>query len=59
MILEQLGVYGWRKQDENLVLTSLLTGDPLLMRISMMIRYMRSLGGGGGEICAMVATSYG
>ena len=30
-LLEQLGVYGWSLDDENLVLASLLTGDPLLM----------------------------
>ncbi|MBT3381182.1 MAG: AAA domain-containing protein [Lentisphaerae bacterium] len=30
-LLEQLGVYGWSVVDENLVLASLLTGDPLLM----------------------------
>ena len=31
MILEKLGVFGWKEQDENLVLASLLTGDPLLL----------------------------
>jgi len=31
MILEQLGIYGWQPQEENLLLTSLLTGDPLLL----------------------------
>ena len=31
MILEKLGIYGWSDQDENLVLSSLLTGDPLLL----------------------------
>ena len=31
MILEQLGIFGWKEQDENLVLASLLTGDPLLL----------------------------
>ena len=30
-ILNQLGIYGWREEDENLILASLLTGDPLLM----------------------------
>jgi ATPase family associated with various cellular activities (AAA) len=30
-ILNQLGIYGWKEQDENLILSSLLTGDPLLM----------------------------
>ena len=30
-ILNQLGIYGWPESDENLVLASLLTGDPLLM----------------------------
>ena len=30
-ILKELGIYGWTLQDENLVLASLLTGDPLLM----------------------------
>lgn len=31
MLLEQLGIYGWKKEDENLILSSLLTGDPLLL----------------------------
>ncbi len=31
MLLEQLGIYGWKTQDENLLLASLLTGDPLLL----------------------------
>ena len=31
MIMEQLGIYGWKDHDENLVLASLLTGDPLLL----------------------------
>jgi MoxR-like ATPase len=31
MILNQLGIFGWKKADENLVLASLLTGDPLLL----------------------------
>lgn len=31
MILEKLGIYGWKEQDENLVMASLLTGDPLLL----------------------------
>ena len=31
MILQQLGTYGWKEADENLVLASLLTGDPLLL----------------------------
>lgn len=31
MILNKLGIYGWKEQDENLILASLLTGDPLLM----------------------------
>lgn len=30
-LLEQLGIYGWSLEDENLALASLLTGDPLLM----------------------------
>ena len=30
-ILNQLGIYGWKEQEENLILASLLTGDPLLM----------------------------
>ena len=30
-ILNQLGIYGWKEQDENLIMASLLTGDPLLM----------------------------
>ena len=30
-MMEQLGVYGWKQEDENLALASLLTGDPLLM----------------------------
>lgn len=31
MYLEQLGVFGWSERDENLLLASLLTGDPLLL----------------------------
>lgn len=31
MLLEQLGIYGWTDWDENLLLSSLLTGDPLLL----------------------------
>jgi len=31
MIMQQLGIYGWNEADENLVLASLLTGDPLLL----------------------------
>ena len=31
MLLEKLGIFGWKEQDENLVLSSLLTGDPLLL----------------------------
>ena len=31
MILEKLGIFGWKTQDENLVMASLLTGDPLLL----------------------------
>jgi hypothetical protein len=31
MILTQLGIFGWSERDENLVLASLLTGDPLLL----------------------------
>ncbi|MBE7559500.1 MoxR family ATPase [bacterium] len=31
MLFEGLGIYGWKEQDENLALASLLTGDPLLL----------------------------
>lgn len=31
MVLEQLSIYGWKEHDENLVMASLLTGDPLLL----------------------------
>jgi len=31
MILQELGIYGWKEQDENLLMASLLTGDPLLL----------------------------
>jgi len=31
MILNKLGVFGWTDADENQVLASLLTGDPLLL----------------------------
>jgi len=31
MVLGKLGIYGWKEQDENLVMASLLTGDPLLL----------------------------
>ena len=30
-ILSGLGIYGWKGKDENLLLGSLLTGDPLLL----------------------------
>ena len=30
-ILEQLGIYGWNVETENLLLASLLTGDPALL----------------------------
>jgi len=31
MIMNQLGIYGWKEADDSLVLASLLTGDPLLL----------------------------
>lgn len=31
MILDKLGIFGWKPQDENLLMASLLTGDPLLL----------------------------
>ena len=31
MILKKLGIYGWSDRDENLIMASLLTGDPLLL----------------------------
>ena len=31
MLLSLLGIFGWKEADENLVLASLLTGDPLLL----------------------------
>ncbi len=31
MLLSKLGIFGWKEADENLVLASLLTGDPLLL----------------------------
>jgi len=31
MILKRLGIYGWKEHDENLILASLLTGNPLLL----------------------------
>lgn len=31
MLLEQLQIYGWKESDENLLLASILTGDPLLL----------------------------
>lgn len=31
MILEKLGIYGWKEKKESLVLAALLTGDPLLL----------------------------
>ena len=30
-ILTELGIFGWKEADENLLLASLLTGDPLLL----------------------------
>ena len=31
MYLQQLGIFGWNREDENLLLASLLTGDPMLL----------------------------
>lgn len=31
MILRELGIYGWSESSENLILASILTGDPLLL----------------------------
>ena len=31
MMMEQLDIYGWKEADEKLLLSSLLTGDPLLL----------------------------
>lgn len=31
MVLNELGIFGWKAADENLLLSSLLTGDPLLL----------------------------
>jgi len=31
MVLQQLGIYGWKEEVESLVIASLLTGDPLLL----------------------------
>jgi len=31
MFTRRLGIFGWKEADENLVLASLLTGDPLLL----------------------------
>ena len=31
MIFPRLGIYGWKEADENLALSSLLTGDPVLL----------------------------
>ena len=30
-ILEKLGIFGWKRQDENIMFASMLTGEPLLM----------------------------
>ena len=51
MILEGLGIYGWREGDENLLLASLLTDDPLLLigrhgsaKTVLAVRIARALG---------------
>jgi len=31
MVFEQLGIYGWKEENEDLAMASLLTGDPLLL----------------------------
>ena len=31
VILEKLGIFGWKEEEENLLLASILTGDPLLL----------------------------
>ena len=28
-ILEEMGIYGWKEEDENLLLASILTGAPV------------------------------
>ena len=38
-MLNQLGIYGWKEADENLVLASLLTGDPLLLKGNIRTTY--------------------
>jgi len=30
-ILEKMGIFGWKEEDENLLVASILTGDPLLL----------------------------
>lgn len=30
-ILEKMGIFGWKEEEENLLLASILTGDPLLL----------------------------
>ena len=37
MILNQLGIYGWKEADENLILASLLTGDPVVPSTARLI----------------------
>ena len=51
MILEGLGIYGWPEGDENLLLASLLTGDPLLLigrhgsaKTALAVRIAQALG---------------
>jgi len=31
VILEKMGIFGWKEEEENLLLASILTGDPLLL----------------------------
>ena len=38
MILTQLGIFGWKEADENLVLASLLTGDPAVAHRQSRVR---------------------
>ena len=36
-ILEKLGIFGWKEEEENLLLAGILTGDPLLLQWPVLI----------------------
>ena len=34
-ILEKMGIFGWKEEEENLLLASILTGDPVTRKLAL------------------------